>query len=220
MRWLAVLLVVAALPADARPVRDLDRDFRFEKLGLKHKLKYKQPPPCPATTRWSKFERCQLKHIKVLERLHDAPTVKLVAYTYPGYPAGHKRIELYLLHDKTWVNSGFYAESNPTSELLRFAPVNGDTFRVDMGYANQTWVTLDEVSSRPAMLRRQYSYFCSVQHGCRTVMTACDVLVHGKAVSTFRAVPKLKGAAVELYGDGRGTNRYCVKPANLIEALE
>jgi hypothetical protein len=43
------------------------------------------------------------------------------------------------------------------------------------------------------------------------------VLVRGKAVSTFRGVPSWTGSKIEIRGDGRGTNRYCTKPPNLIE---
>jgi hypothetical protein len=147
------------------------------------------------------------------ELVEDLPAAKLVAYE-ASYARGSKRIELYLLTSGGWIKSGFYAEMNASSELLRFQPVTSDAYQIDVGFASPTWVTLDEVSTRPAMLRRAYTYVCTA-NDCHTVQTSCDVLVHGKAVASFRGVAKWNGSELRLSGIAQNTNRYCGAPANL-----
>jgi len=205
MRVLAALIVFASLRADAHPVRDFD-DY------------YKPPPTCPRTGSWAKLARCQFKEVNELRVLQDLPAAKLVSYVPKGYAAGTKRLELYVLSKGSWTKTGFYAETNPQSELLGFESVNAETYRLDMGYAAATWVTLDEVNTRPALLRRRFTYYCSVTNGCRSVLSSCDVLVHGKAVAMFKGTVKwTRGNDFEIRGDASATNRYCTKPPNLIE---
>lgn len=112
-----------------------------------------------------------------------------------------------------------HGETNATSELLGFRVLAPDTYRIDLGEANPTWVTLDEVSARPALVKRQYTYVCA-SAGCRAVMTSCDVLVRGKAVATFRGEPVWNGSTLPLRGDARNTNRYCTRPPQLIDVSE
>jgi hypothetical protein len=201
MRWLPLLIVLGSLRADAHPARFED-DY------------YKPQPVCPPAASWSKFAACAFKKTKI-EILQDLPAAKLIAYE-PGYAKGSKRLELYLLAGKAWVKSGFYSETNASTELLAFAPLGGDAYRIDVGFASATWVSLDEVGSRPAILRRSYTYACTATNGCRTVQTSCDVLVHGKAVATFRGVPKWDGRELRVRGIAQNTNRYCAAPPNLV----
>jgi hypothetical protein len=200
MRWLPLLIVLASLRADARPAR-LDDDY------------YKPEPVCRGAT-WQKFARCQFKKMK-FELVHDLPAAKLVSYDVT-YARGSKRLELFLLAGGTWVKSSFYAETNASSELLSFQAVTGEAYRLDVGFASSTWVTLDEVSTRPALLRRSYTYVCSAAKACRTVQTSCDVLVHGKAVASFRGVPQWNGNELRVSGIAQNTNRYCAPPPNLL----
>jgi hypothetical protein len=199
VRWLPLLIVLASLRADAHPVR-FDDDY------------YKPPPACPRQANWDKFARCQLKKTK-FQVLHDLPAAKLIGYDL-DQTRGSKRLELYVLSGGTWIKSGFYADTNPSSELLDFAAVTGNAYRIELGYASSTWVTLDEVSSKPAMLRRTYTYVCTAT--CRSVQTSCDVLVHGKAVASFRGVATWNGSELKLSGVAQNTNRYCGAPANLL----
>ena len=203
-----VLLATATAFARKPPPRFDDDDY------------YKPTPQCPKTSTWAKLQKCQFANAEDVKLLRDLPNAKLVAYALRGYNAQQRRLELYVLAKSGWMKTGFYAETSPNAELLGFEAVAGDVFRLDMGYASSTWVTLDEMNTRPAMLRRRYTYFCSMTHGCRSVLSACDVLVHGKAVSTFHGDVRWTGTQLEIRGDGRGTNRYCTKPPNLIEASE
>jgi hypothetical protein len=210
MRWLAVLIVLASLGADARPRRPppIDDDA-------------KQQQPCRRTSSWTTYMRCNFKMWKSSAVLHDLPNAKVVALEPTNDTRGTRQLRLYFLTGKLvteWVQSGFYAESGMNAELIAFEPINDDTYRLDMGYAHPTWVTLDEIGSRPALLRRQFTYFCSLTLGCRSVMTSCDVLVNGKAVATFRGTATWNGNAIQILGDSRSTNRYCTKPPNLVEA--
>jgi hypothetical protein len=201
MRWLPLLIVLASLRADARPAR-LDHDF------------YKPEPPCPRIASWTKFARCKLKNTK-FELVHDLPAAKLVSYEI-NYARGTRRLELYLLANGAWLKSSFYAEVIlANSELLGFQALTGNAYRIDVGYATSTSVTLDQVTTRPALLRRQYTYVCNATSNCRTVQTACDVLVHGKAVASFRFEPSWNGSELKLTGIAQNTNRYCPAPPGL-----
>ena len=218
MRWLPLLLVLVWASAAAHPVRlddDIfDRDVRFRK----GKRPYKPyPPPCKPTSSWRKYTKCQLKGLE-LEMLQDQPTMKLVVYKTP-YNPNSKVVALHFLSGNAWVQSGFYTELNTTTELLGYRKA-GERYRLDVGYATPTWVTLDEVSTRPATLRRQFTYFCTATGGCPSVMTACDVIVHGKAVSSFRGEPVWEGNMLKVRGNASATNRYCTKPPNLIDVSD
>jgi hypothetical protein len=204
MRWLPVLIVLVSLRADARPAR-LDDDY------------YKPQPTCPRVANWTKYARCQFKTLK-LELLHDLPAAKLVSYE-TNYARGSRRLELYLLSRGVWIKTGFYGETNASSELLGFQRMSGDAYRIDIGFASASWVSLDEVSTRPAMLRRAFTYVCTAA-SCRTVQTSCDVLVHGKAVASFRGVPKWDGNELRVSGVAQNTNRYCMPAPNLVPPEE
>jgi hypothetical protein len=219
MRWLACLVVLAvvvtahASHVSAHPVRrPFDGDDVFGP-------RFRPPPPCPRTSRWEKFVACEYKKTKV-SVLHDQPTAKLIASVPAGYQAGYRRIELVFLTGGAWVKSGFYTETNPTSELLGYQQLAKDTYRIDVGYAAPTWVTTDDITTRPALVRHAYTYVCAPALGCRSVMTACDVLVHGKTISTFHGTPKWDGKQLQIQGDVRNTNRYCAAPPNVLDPVE
>lgn len=209
MRGVVVTVVLGcvlagALRADAKPARprhDFDLDDR-----------YKPPPVCKPTSDWSKFSRCFLARA-AFELVKDLPAAKLVAVD-PG-TRGTKRLELYVLANKAWMKTSFYAETTPTIELLAFVVLADATYRLDMGHANASWVTLDEVGTRPALLRRTFTYVCSAAT-CRQVLTGCEVLVHGKAVASFRGEPIWDGRMLKLRADTRNTNRYCTVPRSIL----
>jgi hypothetical protein len=207
MRWFAILVVLASLRADARP-RRIDRADD-----------YRPPPVCRGEARWKKFAACQLRNA-TFEVIRDLPKAKLVAVELPAHSRGGKRLELYVLGTRGWLKgSSFYAETT-TSELLAFHELANDTFRLDVGSAHHTWVSLDQTSSRPAVLKRQVTFLCSSDGVCRSVVTGCEVIVHGKAVALFRGVPQWEGASLTIRGDARSTNRYCPKPPALIDTSE
>lgn len=204
MRWLPVLLVLVSLKADARPVRPVDLDDL-----------HRTPPRCPATNSWQRFTRCQLKHL-TFELLRDLPAAKLIAVGGSGGSA-RKRLTLFLLAGTQWVESSFRGDVTATSELLAFTKLASDTYRVDVGHASPTWVTLDEVTQRPAVLRRAVTHVCVATSGCRQTVTACEVLVNGKAIAGYRGEPVWDGNSLKLRADVRNTNRYCIAPRNLVD---
>ena len=221
MRWLALAIVLAAaLRADARPVRDDDFihddvfDDRFVPRRLKKRPSTKPrkppPPPCKPNTEFKQFMACQFKGWS-LEILHEVPAAKLLTIRAPGEHA-RKQLALYLLVDKNWVRAGVYAELNDSTDLLSFKQIDG-AYRVDLGFTNHTWVTSDDITSQPAMLRRTHTYICELENAaCRSVQSSCDVLVRGRTIATFRGTVKWNGKDLKVRGDDRNTNRYCVKP--------
>jgi hypothetical protein len=204
MRWLPPAIVLAAHVADARPIRhfDGDDDFYLEKR--------KPTPVCKPTADWKKFARCNFNREWKIEMLHDLPGAKLIAIEYAPNSHGRKQLAIYLLA-KTWIKAAFYLERNPQLEVLGFAPL-ADAYRLDLGSATSTWVSLDETTPQPAMLRRTFTYVCDRTGYCRSVTSSCDVLVRGKAVATFRGEVRWNGKELKLRGDGRSTNRYCPLP--------
>ncbi|HEY5925469.1 MAG TPA: hypothetical protein VIV11_27480 [Kofleriaceae bacterium] len=227
MRWLAILLVLVSVPADARPVSRPDWEG-VKKDALKRRDRlyrdgyYKLPKPCKQTSSWDKYAKCQLKHAKNIEVLHQRDNVKLIAWRQDGVQPDMQRrqLELHFRNSAGWFRAGFHAETNATTELLGFSTFSSDRYRIDMGYASTTWVTLDEVNSRPARLRRQFTYLCSATAGCATVQVGCEVLVRGKAVASFRGVPVWDNNAIKIRGDATNTNRYCPKPPNWIAPVD
>lgn len=215
MRWFvvaALALVVAPRTGDTHPIR-IDRDSR-----LRPPPRRPPRPPCPRTRVWSTFARCVYKGQKH-RVIAGAPGAKLVAID-AGYGSEARRLELYLLAKDTWVRSNFYAETSSVTELLGFSPQAGASYRIDLGYTTATWVTLDEVSTQPALIRRLYTYVCSTNGTCGSAIIGCDVLVRGRAVATFRGEPRWDGHVLQIRGDGRNTNRYCARPPNLVDTSE
>src|SRR5687767_11698211 len=201
MRWLALAIVLATLRADARPVRDdvfLDDDVfdeRFVPSRLKRRPPTKPrkppPPPCKPTTSFKQFMGCQFKGWD-LDILHDLPTTKLLTMRAPGEHA-RKQLALYILVSKNWIRAGVYAELNDSTELLSFKQIDA-AYRVDLGFASHTWVTVDDITSRPALLKRTHTYICDMQNAaCRSVQSSCDVLVRGRTIATFRGTVKWNG---------------------------
>lgn len=207
MRWLPLVIVLASLHADAKP-RRVDRDDGYKPVHV-----------CRREASWKKFAACQLRGAR-FEMLQDLPEVKLLAVALPGHSRRGNRLELYVLSAGAWAKLAFYAETNATSELLGFHELTNDAYRLDVGSANHTWVSLDQLSSRPAILKRQLTYVCSLGGGCRSVVTGCEVIVHGKAVALFRGEAQWDGNGLKVRGDARNTNRYCVKPPHMIDTSE
>ncbi len=170
--------------------------------------------PCLSTPDWKKFASCQFGSHQI-EVLHESATSKLVTYAID--PArGSKRLELYVLQNGNWLKLGLYAETNASTELVAFKPLAGNAYRLDMGFASSTWVTLDEVGSRPAVIRRGYSYVCGATIGCPSVVSSCDLLVHGKSVASFRGAVTWDGRSLRVNGIAQNTNRYCPAPPGLV----
>lgn len=207
MRWLPLVIVLASLHADARP-RRIDIDDAPVPA-----------PACRSEASWKKYAACQLRGAR-FEILHDLPAVKLLAVALPGPSRRDDRLELYVRSDGAWAKVALHAVTNATSELLAFHELATDTYRLDLGFANHTWVSLDQASSRPAILKRQLTYVCSLATGCRSAVTGCDVIVHGKAVALFRGEAQWDGKVLTIRGDARSTNRYCTKPPTLIDTSE
>ena len=218
MRWLALAIVLASLRADARPPRHDDDFFDGSDRFLPSRLKGKKPrppkpppPPCKPTASFDKFMRCNFASWKY-ELVQDLPGAKLIAMTVAVQPRMRKQLAMYVLVNKTnWQQVGLHLELNDTSELLSFKQLGG-AYRIDLGFANPQWITVDEFTSHPAIVKRTYTYICDQNAACRSVQSSCDVLVRGKVHATFRGTVVWNGKDLKLRGDDRFTNRYCTKP--------
>lgn len=205
MRPLLVVLAFALASgrAEARPRNDFVDE---ERVSARR---------CPATSSWRAFAGCQLEKLK-FELVTDLPAAKLIAFD-PGYSRPTKRLALYLLGDKGWVATALSVDLGETSEMLSSSPLQDGAHRIDIGHAVPIWVTLDETSQRPALLRRRITHVCNVNIGCPQVQTSCELLVHGKVIASYRGTPRWDGRTLKVRGDLRNTNRHCTLPAHLLD---
>jgi hypothetical protein len=171
---------------------------------------------CTRSPAWEKFAACQFRARKH-EVVQDLPNAKLVAFDASRPDRVSTELALYVHTGGAWVDVGFRAQLNGTNELLGIEVIAPDTYKLVLGYATPSWVTVDEVTNRPALLRRTFTYVCEPIKRCLQTMTSCEVLVHGKAVASFRGEAIWNGRSLRLRADTRNTNRYCAAPHNLVE---
>ena len=171
---------------------------------------------CTRSPTWEKFARCHFRDRKH-EVVKDLPSAKLVAFDAGRPDRVSTQLSLYVLSRGVWSDVGFHAQLNGTNELLGIEVIAPDTYKLLLGYATPSWVTVDEVTNRPALLRRTFTYVCEPIRRCLQTMTSCEVLVHGKAVASFRGEAIWNGLSLRLRADTRNTNRYCAPPHNLVE---
>ena len=83
-------------------------------------------------------------------------------------------------------------------------------FRLDAGVATTTSMSLDGETTMPAVLRQRLTLLCFDEgFGCTQMMTACDLLLHGKAYYSFRGKVVYANHAIKVVGDRRNAGAYC-----------
>lgn len=204
MRWslAALVLALASGVAHARPVPSDAKSKTVMKAR------------CPATTSWRAFTRCQLGKRK-FDLVADLPTAKLISLPLQG-ARSFRLLALYLLAEQGWVSTSFSADIDDRSEVLAVTPLPDGAHRVDIGTSSPLWVTLDGITQRPAVLRRRMVHVCKVNGGCSRAQASCEVLVHGKAIESYRTMPIWDGQTLRLRGDVENTNRYCTPPRGMM----
>jgi hypothetical protein len=171
---------------------------------------------CTRSPTWDKLVRCQIgarKH----EIVKDMPDAKLVSFDTSRPDRPSQQLALYAFSGGTWSHVGFHVELNATNELLDVQRIAPATVKVVLGYSTPSWITVDEVTNRPALLRRTFTYVCQPTRLCLQTLTSCEVLVHGKTIASFRGEAIWNGLSLRLRADTRNTNRYCTPPHNLVD---
>ena len=162
---------------------------------------------CPGGEDWRKTTACFARHGKH-EVLRDDATAKLIRFAPGTRIAG---IYLYLVKDKRWYVHGdlrIFQEH----ELVGFQRVTlgkYGAYRIDAGIAQASAISLDGETSQMATYRIKRTLICVDKRGCYQMMTACDVLVRGKAYYSFRGTLAVEDGMLKLVGDRRNAGTHC-----------
>jgi hypothetical protein len=166
---------------------------------------------CPRAASWERIEKCltRLGKATVLRTLPHARVVELT--TGPnGAGGGHY---LYVERDHQWRLGGLHENNESSTELLAADEVtvsHHHGFRLEIGEIRRTFVSLDEVSAVPGILTMIEVLYCSGdQWRCTPVVRACDMLVRGAAVWSFRGKITTGDNQVEVVGDRSRLSPSC-----------
>lgn len=202
MRWLVLACVIlAARPATGRVVR-------WEPFPMRE---------CPRGNSWDAIARCLTKHGQVaVERQLPRAKVVYVKKRERPHTFDESGLFLYVQRDGAWKLGGMLLTGSRDAEVLGFQVVTlrGQTgYRVDLGEHVATSVQPDQVTMLPAVMRTRTALFCRGAHWqCTRIVTACDVLVHGHTVWTFRGELEIKDTEVHVHGDRSKAGSMCPGP--------
>jgi hypothetical protein len=165
---------------------------------------------CPGNAEWSKVAECIKRH-GAFKLARDEARVKLVYVTDVGRFGG-----LYVyMFNKQWQLRGDLRMWQETDllgfEHIAFGKHRG--YRVDTGVSMPTSYSFDGETSVPAVLRQSLTLVCfDDAFGCTQVMTACDLMFHGKAYFSFRGKLVYEARQLKIVGDRGNAGMYCVQP--------
>jgi hypothetical protein len=173
-----------------------------------------QSTACVRNQSWEAFVRCAFprQRVEVAQEFANGKLVKFVS----SARADVASLGFYVRRDGAWSQIGFHASIGPSNELLAAQEIAPDTYRIDIGFAGAQFVTLDQIGTRPALIRRRFTYVCPQTRGCQHVVTRCEVLVHGKMIGGYRGDVVWNGSGVVLRADVSAQNRYCMPPRHVL----
>lgn len=205
-----VLLVLGALAADAtarrRPpppdeLRDPFGDSRA---------------PCSQGKSWPKLRACLEKDDVRVSVLHELEGAKLVALVTEGSTSTPLR--LYVQNGEQWRQASFFSTNNTSSELLSFKQVGEQRYRIDQGTLMQTSAVIGAPGTvKRVWLRRRVTTLCT-DTSCRSVITACDAMVEGKAYLSFRGTLHAQGTTVFVVGDKSRAGAQCAPSPSIFRS--
>lgn len=188
-----LFLLVLAASADARRV------IHMPTLG----------ELCPGNDSWDSIAQC-IRRQAPFTLVHDGAGAKIVSISEMGRFSG---VYVYT-HAKKWALRGelrLYHER----DVLGFTRVElgqHTGYRVDIGVATAMPMSFDGEMSVPTVLRQQHTLLCLDDRAdCLQIVTACDLLVHGKAYSSFRGSLQYTDRQLKVVGDRRNAGMMCVQ---------
>src|SRR5262245_26656743 len=148
---------------------------------------------CPRTKDWEDTKRCLYDRAGSATRiLYDLADAKLVALPLSD---SNERIELYQLVDGLWSPASFVWTSSLTGEVIDFGMLPDGSARVAFGTASAGF--------QATVVKRINTAVCPKTKfmTCRSVMTSCDLLVHGRSYESFRGKLVWKAGVLKVAGD-------------------
>lgn len=166
---------------------------------------------CPGSPTWSATQKC-IERFGTTTLLRSQGDVRLVQLRAREGDFNISGVYLYVQSGKRWHIGGAYVDRKPM--VIGFSTPTYDgrrAFRIDVVYAANEHVMVDEVSARNAFVRHKTAVFCSGQSsGCTQILTACDVFVAGKSYATFRATLAYEGGGLmTVAGDRSRAGDHC-----------
>jgi hypothetical protein len=199
VRWLALALILLSGEALAR------------------KVVIREPPivrACPDGKSWSAVETClRAQGTITIER--SLPKAKLVHVMQErtGGEIDDAGVYLYIARaDGSWAIGGMFdGGSFSVMDLAPLTIANHAGYKLDIGQIMRTTISLDGVTSMPAIVATKRVLFCSgSSYGCPDATTQCDVIVHGKTLWTFRGTITFEPGVARVVGDRTKGGAVCV----------
>jgi hypothetical protein len=196
-RAVIVMLLVLAASADARRVIHIPTLAEL----------------CPGNDSWDRVAQC-IRRQSSFQLERDAAAIKVVNIA-PGMAGRHSLSGIYVYRfDKKWTLHGVLRVYQPR-ELLRFERITFGAhtgYRLDVGITTNMPFSFDDETMIPGVLRQQLTLLCFDEGGCQQIVTACDLLVHGKAYASFRGTLRYVERQLRVVGDRRHAGAMCAQP--------
>ena len=201
MRALAALVLLACALLGGRA--DAKRVVRMPTLA----------ELCPANAEWSTVAQCIRRHAR-FTFVRDADQLKIIDIDSDagGYYGG-----LYVYrHDRQWTLSG-QVRLYQRHEILATTHATFGSHgaeRVDIGIAAAMPFAPDgENVIAQGVFRQRITAVCfDSPGGCSQLVTACDMLLHGKAYNSFRGTLTYENGALGVAGDRTNEGLFCRQP--------
>ena len=199
VRWVALLALVVSATANARA-----------------KIVIMDPPivrACPRAASWEGVDKCLRKHgtPTILRTIPNARLVQLQQKSgETSYDGG---VYLYIQRGNEWKLAGLYSNRGGEYELLGFETLKVGAhvgYRVDVGQVFRTVVQPDGFTNLPAVFITHEAMLCGGDTWrCTEVVTACDVLVRGGALWSFRGNVQIADNQIKITGDRTHVGPFC-----------
>jgi hypothetical protein len=179
------------------------------------------PRSCPGTPTWQATLTC-LERFGTTKIVRSQGNVRLVQLREGDARMRTEGLYLYVQAKKRWHLGGMYLEAKPSVIGLSTPTYeHRKLFRIDVVYAANEEVLIDELTIRNAFVRRKTAVFCSGESSmCTRILMACDVFVGGRLQSTFRGTLEYQNAGLmNVTGDRSHADEQCSQPEDTLLPL-
>jgi hypothetical protein len=158
---------------------------------------------CPTATSWSALLDCFKVHGLVGTIIGTLDDAKLVSVTIADTSHDREGVAVYVRGGETWHLGGLVeAGESPDFSLLRFEHA-GRGYRIDYAATISSLISLDGVTSVPALYREITATLCNGgSFRCLQVIPHCEQIVHGQTVTVFDGTLTVHDNRLSLKGVG------------------